>query len=79
MTSPRVPAPRFSVAICHGEGETIYHAVDGAAPEGEQPAVVRSWSTRDDPKGASALWLARDFCERHNAKEFHKVGKGETP
>ena len=60
---------RFQVVTSHGEGATVYYAVDSAAPEAEQPAIVRSWSTRDDGKGASALWLARDFCARQNAKE----------
>ena len=58
---------RFQVVTFHGEGATVYYAVDAAAPEAEQPAIVRSWSTRDDRKGASALWLAQDFCRRHNA------------
>lgn len=59
---------RFRVAVSHGEGDTVFYAVDSAAPQDEQPAVVRSWRMSECRGGASARWLADDFCARHNAR-----------
>jgi glutathionylspermidine synthase len=39
--------PRYELVFFHGEGPTIYYAVDTHAQE--QPAVVESWSTRKHP------------------------------
>lgn len=43
-TRPHLPG-RFRIEAVHGEGGTVYHVIDTAAPEPEQPAVVASWRT----------------------------------
>ena len=57
---------RYVVTILHGESGTVYHVVDTAPPEAEQPCVIHSWKYPEEP---NACYLATDFCERHNAKE----------
>lgn len=54
---------RFSVRVIHGEGDTVFHVVDAAPPEREQPCIVMSFSLRKEP---NAAFLAADFCKRHN-------------
>lgn len=66
MSGAGKPAGRFAVRIDHGEGATVYSVMDTWAPDAEQPAVIRSWSTAKEP---SARYLAYDYCARHNAKE----------
>lgn len=34
---------RYKVISVHGETETLWHVVDTAAPEGEQPAILTTW------------------------------------
>ena len=73
-SQPVTPGP-YRVAVGHGEGRTVYYVVDSSQPEAEQPAVVRSFDTSRDGGGASAGWLARDFCERHNANIARAEGR----
>lgn len=40
-----IPA-RYKVTAWHGETGSIFYVVDTHAPEDEQPAVVREYSTR---------------------------------
>ena len=42
VTAPSSPA----VVTCHGERHTLWHVVNSAAPEAEQPAVLRTFSSR---------------------------------
>lgn len=56
--------PRYTVRTVHGEGATVYHALDTFAPDTEQPSIVRSWSSRTEPR---AHELALDWVRRHNA------------
>ena len=58
---------RFKVSIVHGEGNMVYHAIDTKAPKDMQPAIVRSWSIKED--GADARFHASEFCARHNAQD----------
>lgn len=52
LRSHLVPIGRYKVSSRNGERETIYHVVDTQAPEGEQPAIVRSYSTLQHKSGA---------------------------
>ncbi len=36
----------YGVTAVHGESRSIFHVVDCDAPEGEQPAIVASYSKR---------------------------------
>lgn len=58
---------RYKVVVNHGEGGSTYSVVDTAQPENEQPAIVHSWSTAQEP---NAKFLAEDFTQRHNSKGF---------
>jgi hypothetical protein len=42
VTAPSSPA----VVTCHGERHTLWYVVDPTAPEAEQPAVIRTFSSR---------------------------------
>jgi hypothetical protein len=60
---------QFGVITVHGEGETIYHVVDRAAPEGEQPAIVASYSTLQYTSGARSCAIYR--AEVLNGRGYH--------
>ncbi len=59
---------RYRVTTFHGEGATLYHVVDGEAPEGEQPAVVESFSTKGH-SGAHSCAIYRAECL--NGRGYH--------
>lgn len=48
---------------------TSHYVIDTDRPEREGSRVIYAWDTNDEP---NAAFLARDFCERHNAKESPK-------
>ncbi len=54
---------RYKIVVTQGEYAIIYDVVDTIQPEREQPCIVHSFSTRDEP---NAAFLANDFCRRHN-------------
>jgi hypothetical protein len=66
-----MPLPRFAVIASHREDgppvwcPTHFHALDTHAPEAEQPAIVRSWSTATEPRAAT---LAHDWVRRQNIR-----------
>ena len=52
---------RYKITTYHGEGDTVFNVVDADAPEGEQPAVVASYSQRKLGKQAhKAAVMCRD-------------------
>ena len=53
---------RFAVVTVHGEGATVYHVVDRHAPEGEQPAILASYTTADRNGGAYSQAEYRALC-----------------
>lgn len=54
---------RYQLMTWHSEGYSAFYVVDTIQPEDEQPAVVVSWNTKDEP---NARYLAMNFCDRHN-------------
>ena len=56
---------RYKTVVTHGESGSLFQVVDTWQPECEQPCVVLSWNTSNEP---NAAYLARDFCDRHNSK-----------
>ena len=36
----------YKVIAVHGEGRTLFHVVNAAAPEAEQPTIIRTWQDR---------------------------------
>ena len=59
---------RFKVITVHGETATVFHVVDSEAPEGEQPAIVHSYSSA---KLASMANRCANCC-RDVLNEAHK-------
>lgn len=59
---------RYKTTTVYGEGETIYHVIDTAAPEGEQPAIVSSESTKRG--NASAHSIIKYRCEVLNGRGY---------
>lgn len=59
---------RFIVTTQHGERETIYHVVDSQAPDGEQPAIIASYSTKSYSSGARSC--AEYSAEVHNGRGY---------
>ena len=59
---------RFAVVTVHGERETLYHVVDREAPEGEQPAIVSTYSTQAYTSQARSC--AEYSAEVHNGQGY---------
>jgi hypothetical protein len=53
-TAPVSPA----IVTWHGEGETHWHVVDRNAPEADQPAVLRTFSSRNGTREDARRFLA---------------------
>ena len=51
-------ASPLTIVTCHGEGETRWHVVDPTAPESQQPAVIRTFSSRDSTREDLRRFLA---------------------
>jgi len=48
----------LTIVTCHGEGETHWHVVAPTAPESQQPAVIRTFSSRDSTREDVRRFLA---------------------
>ena len=38
---------RYRIVTVHGEARSLFHVLDTIAPEGEQPAIVASFESRE--------------------------------
>ena len=52
-TAPVSPA----IVTWHGEGETLWHVVDRGAADAEQPAVLRTFSSRNGTRDDARRFL----------------------
>ncbi len=60
---------RYKVSTVHGEMGTVHHVVDSEAPEGEQPAIIASFSTAKFASQARALACrVRDVNNKEKAE-----------
>lgn len=53
----------YIVTAWHGEGDSTFYVVDQTQPDDLQPAIVRSWNTRQYP---DAYWRAVRYADRRN-------------
>ena len=47
-----------TIVTWHGEGETHWHIVDRSAPDADQPAVLRTFSSRNSTREDARRFLA---------------------
>jgi hypothetical protein len=63
--------PSLGVITWHGEGGTLRHVVDSAAPEADQPAVLRTFSSRNGTRD-DARRLVRGIVELIQSTETER-------
>ena len=55
---------RYIVTAWHGESRSLFYVCDSSAPDGEQPAIVRSFRKRSD---------ADSFANYKNAAHARRI------
>ena len=58
-------APKATIVTWHGEHQTLWHVVDGTAAGDDQPAVIRTFSSRHSTREDARRFLA-GFTPRSN-------------
>jgi len=71
MTGPSSP----NIITWHGERETLWYVLDPAAPEAEQPAVLRTFSSRSATREDVRRFLEHAANDRFVAEAHGGFGR----